>query len=92
MRCALPRIKRAGRERCSAAVPVGKPKPAPDRFATKACATSLDIIATQQLLGHSKPETTMRYVQLPDDALRELTRPLRPLRELSTFARNTLEG
>ncbi|HEY5336102.1 MAG TPA: tyrosine-type recombinase/integrase, partial [Mycobacteriales bacterium] len=41
------------------------------RFATKAYATNRDIFAVQQLLGHSKPETTMRYTQLPDDALRD---------------------
>jgi len=41
------------------------------RFATKAYASNRDIFAVQQLLGHSKPETTMRYTQLPDDALRD---------------------
>ena len=29
-----------------------------------------DILAVGKFLGHSKPETTMRYVQLPQDALR----------------------
>lgn len=40
------------------------------RFATKAYAVDRDIIAVQQLLGHSKPETTVRYVLVPDDAMR----------------------
>lgn len=40
------------------------------RFATRAYAKQRDILAVQQLLGHSKPETTMRYTQLPADALR----------------------
>ena len=40
------------------------------RFATRAYAAQRDIFAVQQLLGHSKPETTMRYTALPDDALR----------------------
>lgn len=40
------------------------------RFATKAYAVNRDLFAVQQLLGHSKPETTMRYTQLPADALR----------------------
>ena len=28
---------------------------------------SLDFLAVQVLLGHSKPETTRMYVKLPDD-------------------------
>jgi len=40
------------------------------RFATAAYAGQRDIFAVQTLLGHSRPETTMQYVQLPDDALR----------------------
>ena len=31
---------------------------------------SRDLLAVQQLLGHSKPETTSRYVAVPDTALR----------------------
>lgn len=40
------------------------------RFATVAYHGSRDLLAVQELLGHSKPETTRLYVQLPDDALR----------------------
>lgn len=40
------------------------------RFATRAYAGQRDILAVGQLLGHSKPETTQRYVALPEDALR----------------------
>ena len=29
-----------------------------------------DLFAVQELLGHSRPETTRRYVRLPDDAVR----------------------
>lgn len=35
------------------------------RFATRAYAVDHDLFAVQQLLGHSKPETTMIYTQLP---------------------------
>lgn len=40
------------------------------RFATSAYRGSRDLLAVQELLGHSKPETTRNYVQLPDDAMR----------------------
>lgn len=40
------------------------------RFATVAYAESRDLLAVQQLLGHSKPETTQRYTALPGGALR----------------------
>lgn len=40
------------------------------RFATQAYAATHDLRAVQELLGHSKPETTMRYTLVPDDALR----------------------
>lgn len=40
------------------------------RFGTTAYAGCRDLLAVQELLGHSKPETTRQYVQLPDDALR----------------------
>lgn len=39
------------------------------RFATKAYAGTRDLFAVQQLLGHSNPETTARYVQMPQDAM-----------------------
>ena len=38
------------------------------RFATKAYEPERDLRAVQELLGHSKPETTARYVQAPSDA------------------------
>lgn len=38
------------------------------RFATKAYEPERDLRAVQELLGHSKPETTARYVQTPRDA------------------------
>lgn len=40
------------------------------RFATKAYEPERDIRAVQELLGHSKPETTARYVQTPKEAKR----------------------
>lgn len=40
------------------------------RFATVAYAADRDVFAVQQLLGHSRPETTMRYTALPDGSLR----------------------
>lgn len=39
------------------------------RFATQAYATQRDLRAVQELLGHSKPETTARYAAVPDGAL-----------------------
>lgn len=39
------------------------------RFATRAYAAERDLLAVQQLLGHSKPETTRRYTAIPDGAL-----------------------
>lgn len=40
------------------------------RFATRSYDGSGDLLAVQQLLGHAKPETTMRYVRLNTDRLR----------------------
>lgn len=40
------------------------------RFATRAYSKDRDLLAVQQLLGHSKPETTARYTAAPSDALR----------------------
>lgn len=40
------------------------------RFASAAYAADRDLRAVQELLGHSKPETTARYVQTPPDAMR----------------------
>jgi integrase/recombinase XerC len=39
------------------------------RLATRAYAGTRDLLAVSALLGHSRPETTQRYVLLPDDAL-----------------------
>lgn len=41
------------------------------RAASKAYAGTRDLLAVGQMLGHSKPETTKRYIRLPQDALRE---------------------
>lgn len=40
------------------------------RMATTAYAGTRDLLAVGAVLGHSRPETTQRYVRLPDDALR----------------------
>lgn len=40
------------------------------RFASQAYAAQRDLRAVQELLGHSKPETTARYTAIPDGALR----------------------
>jgi site-specific recombinase XerD len=39
------------------------------RFATRAYATTRDLRAVQELLGHARPETTARYAAVPDGAL-----------------------
>jgi integrase/recombinase XerC len=39
------------------------------RFATQAYAGTRDLLTVSALLGHSRPETTQRYVRLPPDAL-----------------------
>lgn len=44
------------------------------RFGTQAYAGTRDLLAVQELLGHSRPETTQRYVRLPDDATRAAVR------------------
>jgi integrase/recombinase XerC len=44
------------------------------RFATKTYAGCHDLLTVQQLLGHSKPETTQLYVRVPDDSLRTALR------------------
>lgn len=44
------------------------------RMATAAYAGSRDLLAVGALLGHSRPETTQRYVRMPDDALRAAAR------------------
>lgn len=41
------------------------------RFATRAYAATNDILSVQTLLGHSSPETTIRYIRLNDDRLRK---------------------
>jgi integrase len=40
------------------------------RFATRAYAVERDLRAVQELLGHSKPETTSIYTQVPEGAKR----------------------
>lgn len=40
------------------------------RMASTAYAATRDLLAVGAVLGHSRPETTQRYVRLPDDALR----------------------
>ncbi len=40
------------------------------RFATTAYAGTRDLLAVQEMLGHSRPETTRGYIQMPQDALR----------------------
>jgi integrase len=41
------------------------------RFATDLYAATRDIVVVQRFLGHSRPETTQTYVQLPDGLLRD---------------------
>lgn len=40
------------------------------RMASAAYAGTRDLLAVGAVLGHSRPETTQRYVRIPDDALR----------------------
>lgn len=55
----------------SAAMPVGwTAHTLRHRCATVAYAGTRDLLAVSQLLGHSRPETTQRYVRLPADAVR----------------------
>lgn len=44
------------------------------RFGTVSYAGTRDLLAVQTLLGHSRPETTQRYVLIPDDSLRAAAR------------------
>lgn len=44
------------------------------RCATTAYAATNDLRAVQELLGHSRPETTAGYVAVPDDAIRAAVR------------------
>lgn len=39
------------------------------RMATAGYAATRDLLAVGEVLGHSRPETTKRYVLVPDDAL-----------------------
>lgn len=40
------------------------------RFATRTYAVDTDLVTVQELLGHASPETTRRYVKVPNGALR----------------------
>lgn len=44
------------------------------RCASVAYAATRDLLAVGALLGHSRPETTQRYVRMPDDAIRAAAR------------------
>lgn len=44
------------------------------RFASVAYAGTRDLLTVGRLLGHSRPETTQRYVRTPDDAARDAVR------------------
>lgn len=44
------------------------------RCASVAYAATRDLLAVGALLGHSRPETTQRYVLMPDDAIRAAAR------------------
>ena len=44
------------------------------RAATRAYAGTRDLRAVQELLGHSRPETTAGYVAVPDDSIRAAMR------------------
>lgn len=44
------------------------------RMATAGYAATRDLLAVGRVLGHSRPETTQRYVLMPDDALLAVVR------------------
>jgi integrase/recombinase XerC len=44
------------------------------RFATRSYARNSDAFALGKVLGHSRPETTLRYVQVPTEALMRVVR------------------
>lgn len=44
------------------------------RCASVSYAATRDLLAVGALLGHSRPETTQRYVRMPDDAIRAAAR------------------
>lgn len=47
------------------------------RMASAAYAGTRDLLAVGAVLGHSRPETTQRYVRMPDDALRAVVEAAR---------------
>lgn len=61
------------------------------RFASQAYAATLDLRAVQELLGHTKPETTAIYAAVPDGALAAAVRGAR-LGILPTPLATTTEG
>lgn len=44
------------------------------RAGTAAYAGTRDLMAVMAFLGHKRPETTLRYIKLPDDAVRAAAR------------------
>ena len=56
------------------------------RFATVAYAGTRDLFAVQELLGHSRPETTRGYVLLPRESLRSAVAAAGPVRDAARCA------
>jgi site-specific recombinase XerC len=60
-------VQAAPRKAESGTKEANRPRPAPHTFPTEAGRHSQNVRALQKLAGHSKIETTMRYVR-PDEA------------------------
>jgi site-specific recombinase XerC len=43
-------------------------------MASVSYAATRDLLAVGEVLGHSRPETTQRYIRLPRDAVRDAVR------------------
>lgn len=54
------------------------------RFGTRAFAGSRDLLAVSTLLGHASADTTIIYVQMPDDHLRDAVRAAAPIAPATT--------